>query len=86
MIIDDQEGMLLAKATANVLEQFDLKPDPKTQAIIGLVMAAGTVYAPRVIMINQRKAQQAKEKRNGTAGLYDAQGNPVGTTQFSEVN
>jgi len=85
LVIDQDEGLLLANATANVLEQFDLKPDPKTQAIIGLLMAAGTVYGPRAFMIKQRRAQQAREKQAGTAGVYDPQGFPVGTTQFSEV-
>lgn len=78
---------MLANATANVLEQFDLKPDPKIQAVIGLVMAAGTVYGPRVYMIQARKAQEKREKAagengTGTAGVYDANGAAMGTTEF----
>lgn len=88
MVIDESEAEMLARASANVLEQFDLKPDPKTQAIVGLVLAAGTVYGPRVYLINQRKAQEKRESAAnktgaGTAGIYDANGNPVGTTGFS---
>jgi hypothetical protein len=78
---------MLATASANVLEQFDLKPDPKTQAIIGLVMAAGTVYGPRVYMIQVRRAQEKSERAAnqngvGTAGVYTADGEPAGTTEF----
>lgn len=90
-MIDEAEGRMLAEASANVMEQFDLKPDPKTQAIIGLVMAAGTVYGPRAVIIQMRKAQERAEKRagadgTGTAGVYGANGEPLGTTDFSHVN
>lgn len=55
MVLDDQEASLLANATANVLEQFDIRPDPKIEAIIGLIMAAGSIYGPRLYLINERK-------------------------------
>lgn len=82
-MIDKEESDLLANASANVMQQFDLTPDPKTQAIIGLVMACGTVYGPRVYMIRARMAQEAQEKRAGTAGVYDGAGMPQGTTEFT---
>lgn len=86
LVIDADESKLLANATANLLEQFDLKPDPKIQALIGLVMAAGTVYGPRAFMIRQRKLQEAKEKKDsGTAGVYNADGTAAGMTSFSTI-
>lgn len=81
--IDKAEGDMLANATANVLAQFDITPDPKTQAIIGMIMACGAVYGPRVMLYRMRQAQERKEAEPGTAGVYDASGNPVGTTEFS---
>jgi hypothetical protein len=57
--IDKDESDLLANATANVLDQFDLKPDPRAEAIVGLIIAASTVYGPRVYLMRQRK-QAAK--------------------------
>lgn len=88
MAIDEQEGLILATATANLLAQFDIAPDPKTQAIIGMIMAAGTVYGPRVYLINVRKAQEKAERKanvkgDGIAGMTDAQGNPIGTAPFN---
>jgi hypothetical protein len=83
--IDRSEGDILANATANVLAQFDIAPDPKTQAIIGMIMACGAVYAPRVIAYRMRTAQEAQE-REGQAGVYSADGSPQGTTNFSVVN
>jgi hypothetical protein len=55
MVLDDSEASLLANATANVLEQFDIRPDPKIEAIIGLIMAAGSIYGPRMYLISERK-------------------------------
>lgn len=86
LMLEKDESDMLAKALANVLEQFDIAPDPKTQALIGLVTTAGVIYAPRVINIQYRKAQEKKEKQSGTAGVYDASGAPIGTTEFSVSN
>lgn len=83
--IDASEGDILANASANVLAQFDIAPDPKTQAIIGMIMACGAVYAPRVVVYRMRKAQEEKE-RAGEAGIYSPDGTPQGTTSFSTVN
>jgi hypothetical protein len=68
MMIDESEAEYLAKATANVLDQFDLKPDPKTQAIVGLVIAAGTVYGPRVYMIKSRHAAEGQARKANRQG------------------
>lgn len=91
MVIDEDEGKMLAAATANVMEEFDLKPDPKTQAIVGLVIAAGTVYGPRMVLIQMRRTQEQQEKRagpngEGTAGVYGADGEAQGTTTFRAYN
>lgn len=86
MMIDQDEGEILARATVNVLDQYDFTPDPKIQAIIGMVMAAGTVYAPRVVLIRARLAQQAKEREAGTAGVYGPGGEAMGTTTFATGN
>jgi hypothetical protein len=91
LVIDEDEGRMLAAATANVMEEFDLKPDPKVQAIVGLVVAAGTVYGPRTVLIQMRKAQEKREKAAGsngagTAGVYNADGSAAGTTDFQQMN
>lgn len=88
LAIDKDEGDLLAKASANLMSEFDLTPDPKTQAIVGLVMAAATVYGPRAVMIRARKAQEKQEKSadengHGMGGVTDSNGHPVGVTPFS---
>lgn len=81
----------MAAATANVMEEFDLKPDPKTQAIVGLIVAAGTVYGPRVVLMQMRRDQERRERAAdetgvGTAGVYTAGGEPAGTTEFRQTN
>jgi hypothetical protein len=87
LAIDAEEGGVLAGATVNMLAEFDITPDPRTQAIIGFVVACASVYGPRVYVIRARKAQQAREHAAGadgvgTAGVYGADGAPAGTTEF----
>ena len=85
--IDDEEGNLLATATANVFEQFNFMPDPKIAAVVGLVMAAGKVYGPRVYLINARRSAEAKARKankngEGVATVF----NPDGTTATAPFN
>lgn len=60
--IDKAESDMLANATVNVLQEFDIRPDPKAEAIFGLIVACGTVYGPRVFLMRQRKAEESKQK------------------------
>lgn len=64
MILEDTEAESLAKATANVLEQFDIKPDPKIEAIVGLVMVSATIYGPRVYNIRERRKEELQLERH----------------------
>lgn len=83
--LDKEESDYLAKASANVLEQFDIAPDPKTQAIAGLIIALGTVYAPRYIMISTRVKAEKKAKQENKATVYNANGSYAGETSFTDV-
>jgi hypothetical protein len=88
--IDKEEGDMLANATVNMMAEFDIVPDPKTQAVIGMIIAAGIVYGPRAAMIRARLAQEAKERAAGAngagvAGIYAADGSAMGTTDFGPV-
>lgn len=63
LALDDDDAGALAKAAANVLIEFDIQPNPKVQAVVGLVMTAGAVYGPKVYMIRERK-REAKESKD----------------------
>lgn len=59
--LDDSDAKALAAATANVLEQFEIKPDPKIEAIIGLIIVSGSIYGPKLYMMRERmRATSAK--------------------------
>lgn len=58
--IDKDDADTLAKATSNVLAEFNIAPDPKVAAVIGLVIAAGSVYGPMAVSIRLRKQAEAK--------------------------
>jgi hypothetical protein len=45
-----------------VLIEFDITPNPKVQAIVGLVMCCGSIYGPRVYLVRERWKE---EKENG---------------------
>lgn len=62
LVLQDDEATMLAASTARVLEEFDIRPDPKIEAIIGLVTACGIVYGPRVYMITERKKREREDK------------------------
>lgn len=51
----EEENQKLAQASARVLEEFDLRPSPKAEAIVGLIVATGSVYGPRVYLYANRK-------------------------------
>ena len=64
MELDKSEADALAQATTKVMQEFDVRPDPKFIAIAGLVTTAGSIYGPRVILIRERRKQERKEKAN----------------------
>jgi len=66
--IDTDDATTLAKATANVLAEFDITPDPKVAAIVGLVVAAGTVYGPMAVSIRLRKDAERKQRQQEQQG------------------
>lgn len=62
--LENGEAEILARASARVMEEFDIRPDPKIEAVIGLVIAAGTVYTPKVYFIRQRMKAERDERRS----------------------
>lgn len=59
--LEDDEAEALAKSTAVVLQEFDIRPDPKIEAIVGLVTTAGMIYGPRIYLISERKKKERME-------------------------
>jgi hypothetical protein len=60
LALQEAESAALATSLANVLDQFDITPDPKVQAIIGLLMCGGMIYGPRMYMIRERVKNAGK--------------------------
>jgi len=61
LALDSDDEKTLASAVLNVADQFDIRPDPKVEAILGLIVAAGVVYGPKVVMIRERKKEEKAE-------------------------
>lgn len=71
--LEKTESDALAYSVANVMEQFDMTPDPRFTAIAGLVTTAATIYGPRIYLYRE----DAKEKRMKKAKVVT----PVNQTQ-----
>lgn len=65
--LSDDESKLLATNVANVMDQFDIRPDPKTEAIVGLLIACGTIYGPRIYVIRARKMEEREKSQSNVA-------------------
>lgn len=63
MMLTEDEAKSLSQATVNVLQHFDISPDPKIEAIVGLVVTAGTIYGPKLYTINERKKEEREERK-----------------------
>jgi hypothetical protein len=62
--LEESESQALAQATTNVMREFDMAPDPKVVAVVGLITTASTIYGPRVYMISRRKTEDKEKKED----------------------
>lgn len=60
--LQQPESDALANSIANLLSEFDITPDPKVQAVIGLLMIGGMIYGPRMYLIRERLKNTDKPK------------------------
>lgn len=63
--LEEKEADTLAQATARVLEEFDFTPSPKVQAVVGLIVACGSIYGPKAIQIKMRWDAEKEVKEDG---------------------
>lgn len=80
MLLEPGEADMLAAASVNVLDQFDIRPDPKIEAIFGLIIAAGTVYAPRYYLVRKRTAEERARQANAEEAGFNFNGTGAGIT------
>lgn len=80
--LDDSEAMEMAKATANVMAQFDYVPDPKVAAVLGLVTTTSMIYGPRVYLFNKDRAQKKAARRE--AGIVAADDRAATSSAFPD--
>jgi hypothetical protein len=83
LVLDGEEAQGLAESGLTLAAMYDITPDPKLQAAILFAGQVGMIYGTRIVAIRARKSQEKEERRKGTAGMYDSDGNPIGTTTYS---
>jgi len=64
LMIDEQEGELLANALNAVAEEYGLSISGKTGAAIQLFGACAMIYAPRLLLLKKRIDQQRMAQMN----------------------
>jgi hypothetical protein len=83
LVLDGEEAQGLAESGLTLAAMYDITPDPKLQAAILFAGQVGMIYGTRIVAIRARKHQEKKEEKPGVAGMYDSEGNPIGTTSYS---
>lgn len=83
LVLEDAEAQGLAESGLTLAAMYDIQPDPKLQAAILFAGQVGMIYGTRLVAYRARKSQEKEERRKGTAGMYDGEGNPIGTTSYS---
>jgi hypothetical protein len=86
MVLEEDEAKAVSESALTLAAMYDITPDPKLQAMMNFAIIMGTTYGTRIIAIRARKSQERKEKKPGTAGVYSAEGEPMGTTEYKTEN
>jgi hypothetical protein len=69
--LEQDDARNLAEASANLLNEFEIKPDPKIEATIAFVVVAGSIYAPKLAMIRMRRQEEKVNKGGVILGTHN---------------
>lgn len=83
LMLAEEEAKGLSESGLTLLSLYDIRPDPKIEAAIIFASQVGLVYGTRIVAIKNRKAAEAKAKREQKATVYSADGEFQGETNFS---
>jgi hypothetical protein len=86
--LEDSESKALAYSIANVMEQFDMSPDPRFVAVGGLITTCASIYGPRAYLIRERRKEEKKPAKNDIASnvTVESNGNVVSITDPAQFN
>jgi hypothetical protein len=60
--IERDEADMLAKSLAKLMEEYSIVISGKTAAIVGMLVSVGAIYGPRVMLIQEIKERERKQK------------------------
>lgn len=79
--LEKKESDALSASIANVMEQFDMTPDPRFAAIAGLLTTGAMIYGPRLYLYkeytNEKQRKRVAEK---------AEQAPANQQQFTDMS
>lgn len=92
LLLSEQEAGAITGALVNLLEVYDVKPDPKVEAWAGVILTLGPITATKGFQIRNRRRKERAEKRaqpaptpemktarttNGSGAPVEAPGEPI---------
>lgn len=63
LALSDAEATAITGALVNLLEVYDVKPDPKVEAWVGVAFTLGPIAATKGFQIRNRRRKERQEKR-----------------------
>lgn len=66
--LQEDEANLLSKRAAKVAEHYNFAPSEKVQDWCALLMVAGQIYYPRVMLMKMRFEQEAEQRKAAALG------------------
>jgi hypothetical protein len=81
LMLDEAEAKAIAGATATMLDAFDVRPDPRVEAVVGFVTTVAPIYGTKLL---QRRNRLKKEKpAKSTAAANGGSNGPIVDMQYS---
>lgn len=74
--VSEQEALQLAQAYVNWRKHYPGVLDPKTQALLSLILVAGTIEGPRMLRVTKRRATE-RATRKAAAPVRAGVSNPA---------
>lgn len=73
--LDDAEAKAIAGATVTMLEAFDVRPDPRVEAMVGFATTVLPIYGTKFLQRRNRLRKEKPDKKSSANGAAPPGGN-----------
>lgn len=68
LVLTEDEAKAITAVTVNMMEVFEVKPNPKVEAVAGFAMTVIPIYATKAFQIRNRRRKDRAAKRDPVQG------------------